>query len=127
MRTFKQYLTVGIFAVLGITANADIFSDVAKLEKLDSTNTSALDLLNTKEYISPIFYVGDINPRFELSIPMRTRKDNLQMRLRYPEAWKMYSRGEIGEFSYFGFKLYDVESGKLPLEKFLRELQQTIK
>lgn len=119
MRTFKQYLTVGIFAGLGITANADIFSDVAKLEKLDA--------LNTQEYISPIFYVGDINPRFELSIPMRTRKDNLQMRLRYPEAWKIYSRGEIGEFSYFGFKLYDVESGKLPLEKFLRELQQTIK
>ena len=119
MRTFKRYLTVGFFAVLGASANAGIFEDIAKLESLDA--------INTKEYISPIFYIGEVNPRFELSRNMCFRKDALEMRLRYPDAWKMYSRREIGEFSYFGFKLYLVESGKLPLEKFLKELQQTVK
>lgn len=110
MRTFKQYLIVGIFAGLGVLARADIVSELQKIETV---------------FAEPFYLAGENS--MELTPEMQVRKDNLEMRLRYPEAWKMYSRGEIGEFSYFGFKLYDVESGKLPLEKFLRELQQTIK
>ena len=103
--------------LLGVSplAFAGIFEDVAKLESLDA--------INTKEYISPIFYVGEENPRFELSDAMKMRKDNLTMRLENPDAWKMYKDG-IDEFSYFGFKLYDVEQGRFSMQEFLKELQK---
>lgn len=109
----KKIITIFALTISSF-ANADIFSDVAKLEKLDA--------LNTQEYISPIFYVGEYNPRFELSDAMKIRKDNLQMRLDNPKAWQMYKEG-IDEFSYFGFKLYDVEQGRLSMAEFLTELQ----
>jgi len=110
----KKIITIFALTISSF-ANADIFSDVAKVEKLDT--------LNTQEYISPIFYIGDINPRFELSDAMKRRKDNLEMRLAYPKAWQMYKEG-IDEFSYFGFKLYDVEQGRLSMQEFLTELQK---
>lgn len=118
----KKTITILALAVSSF-ANADIFEDVAKIEKLDSADTSKLDAINTKEYISPVFYVGEDNPRFELSDAMKSRKDNLTMRLENPDAWKMYKDG-IDEFSYFGFKLYDVEQGRLSMQEFLTELQK---
>lgn len=118
MRTFKQYLTVGIFALWGASANADIVSDVARVEGLDA--------LNTKEFVSTVLYLGERNPRFELAQNLRPRLDALNLRAAYPDAWRLYSQREISEFSYFGFKMRQVEEGSLPLEKFLRELQQAI-
>ena len=106
----KKIIITLTLIVAVASANADIVSELQKIENA---------------FAEPFYLAGEYST--ELTPQMQARKDNLQMRLRYPEAWKIYSRGEIGEFSYFGFKLYDVESGKLPLEKFLRELQQTIK
>ena len=117
-RIFKQCLAVGIFALWGASANADIVSDVARVEGLDA--------LNTKEFVSPVLYLGERNPRFELAQNLRPRLDALNLRAAYPDAWRLYSQGEIEEFSYFGFKLRQVEEGSLPLEKFLRELQQAV-
>lgn len=113
MRIFKQCLAVGIFALWGAIANADIVSDIQKIESLDNPFIEA-------------FYMAGENST-DTTQKMRRRREALEMRLKYPDAWRMYSRGEIGEFSYFGFRLFLVESGRLPLEKFLRELQKTIK
>lgn len=44
------------------------------------------------------------------------------LEIEYPLAFSEYKK--IEEFSYFGFKKYDVESGKLSLEDFLKELNE---
>lgn len=116
-----------LFTLLFCTSSfafCDIFLSVLKLENLDSFDTSKFDALNTEEYISKIFYVGEKNPRFELSYKMKIRKDTLQIRLDYPDAWQKFRNGEIDEFSYFGFKLWDYENGKIKLKDFLSELQK---
>lgn len=111
-------LVFALAAMLAPFARGNIYSDVARVEGLDA--------LNTKEFVSPVLYLGERNPRFELAQNLRPRLDALNLRAAYPDAWRLYSQGEISEFSYFGFKLRQVEEGSLPLEKFLRELQQAI-
>ena len=73
--------------------------------------------------LSDVLYLGEKNPRFELSQKMKARLDALQIRLDYPDAWRLYKKGQIQDFSYFGFKLYDLECGLITEEEFLRELQ----
>ena len=111
-RIFKQCLAVVIFALWGASANADIVSDVQKIESLE------------QPLIEDFYMAGESSA--DMTQKMRLRRDALEMRLKYPDAWRLYSQGEISEFSYFGFKLRQVEEGSLPLEKFLRELQQAI-
>lgn len=120
----KALFTFLLFAAL--TVRADIFSQVGKIESLDAGDTTAYDALNTKEFVSPVLYLGERNPRFELAQNLRPRLDALEIRTKFPDAWQMYSQGEIEEFSYFGFKLYDVERGRTSLEDFLKELQTYI-
>lgn len=72
----------------------------------------------------PYYFVGE-DQEF-LTPKMQARKDALEMRLAYPDAWQMYAAGEIEEFSYFGFKLYDVERERITIKEFLKELQEYI-
>ena len=72
----------------------------------------------------PYYFVGE-EQEF-LTPKMQARKDALETRLAYPDAWQMYAAGEVEEFSYFGFKLYDVERGRITLKDFLKELQEYI-
>ena len=95
---------------------------LANLKSMDT-----LDALDPKELVSDVIYLGEKNPRFELSQKMKARLDALQIRLDYPDAWRLYSRGEIQDFSYFGFKLYDLECGLISEEDFLKELQDYLK
>lgn len=131
----KKLITTALVLAVSRIAFGDIFTNVSKLEQLDSTNkidmphiakanTRKYEKIDTREFVSHVFYIAEENPRFELSTAMRVRKDNLQIRLDYPDAYKLYSSGEIEEFSYFGFLLWEVEQGKLPLTKFLNELQK---
>ena len=88
------------------SANADIVSELQKIESA---------------FAEPFYLAGEYST--ELTPQMQARKDNLQMRLDNPKAWQMYKDG-IDEFSYFGFKLYDVEQGRLSMQEFLTELQK---
>ena len=101
--------------------------DSPKLERQDAIDTPKLELLNTEEFVFGVWFVGEKNPRFELSFDARKAMDELQSRIDYPDAWRLYSRGEIQDFSYFGFKLYDLECGLITEEEFLRELQDYLK
>lgn len=97
--------------------------DTPKIAQKDAIDTPKLEALNTEEFVFGVWYPGEKNPRFELSFDARKAMDLLQIRLDYPDAWRLYSRGEIQDFSYFGFKLYDLECGLITEEEFLRELQ----
>lgn len=97
--------------------------DTPKIAQKDAIDTPKLEALNTEEFVFGVWFVGEKNPRFELSFDARRAIDELQIRLDYPDAWRLYSRGEIQDFSYFGFKLYDLECGLITEEEFLRELQ----
>lgn len=135
-----RYVVFLLAAVCALPcAGADIFSSVGRLERLDIFDADEhsfpdsvsrikhiehLDIFAEGDYLFPVFFVGDKNPRFELAPSLRPRKDALQMRLDYPDAWKMYKFGEIDEFSHFGFRLYEVERGRVSLKAFLEELQR---
>ena len=97
--------------------------DTPKLDRRDKLDSPKLEALNTEEFVFGVWYPGEKNPRFELSFDARESMDLLQIRLDYPEAWRLYKSGEIQDFSYFGFKLYDLECGLITEEEFLRELQ----
>lgn len=97
--------------------------DTPKIAQKDAIDTPKLEALNTEEFVFGVWYPGEKNPRFELSFDARKAMDLLQIRLDYPDAWRLYSRGEIQDFSYFGFKLDDLECGLITEEEFLRELQ----
>ncbi|MBO6102917.1 MAG: hypothetical protein J6P03_06650 [Opitutales bacterium] len=99
-------------------ASADIFTDIAKIE--------AFDKIDANECVSGIYYAGEKNPRFELSPKLRAMSDELRIRSEYPDAWRMYARGEVEDFSYFGFKLWQMESGRIAREEFFGELQNYI-
>lgn len=100
----KIIITLTLIVSLA-SANADIVSELQKIESAFS---------------EPFYLAGENST--ELTPQMQARKDNLQMRLDNPKAWQMYKDG-IDEFSYFGFKLYDVEQGRLSMAEFLTELQ----
>lgn len=97
--------------------------DTPKLERKDAIDTPKLEALNTEEFVFGFWFAGEKNPRFELSFDAREAMDLLQIRLDYPDAWRLYKKGQIQDFSYFGFKLYDLECGLITEEEFLRELQ----
>lgn len=97
--------------------------DTPKLARKDAIDTPKLEALNTEEFVFGVWFVGEKNPRFELSFDARKAIDALQIRLDYPDAWRLYKKGQIQDFSYFGFKLYDLECGLITEEEFLRELQ----
>ncbi len=97
--------------------------DSPKLERKDAIDTPKLEALNTEEFVFGFWFAGEKNPRFELSFDAREAMDLLQIRLDYPDAWRLYKKGQIQDFSYFGFKLYDLECGLITEEEFLRELQ----
>lgn len=101
----KIIITLTLIVSLA-SANADIVSELQKIESAFS---------------EPFYLAGENST--ELTPQMQARKDNLQMRLDNPDAWKMHKEG-IDEFSYFGFKLYDVEQGRLSMAEFLTELQK---
>lgn len=87
---------------------AGIVENVGAIEKLDALDT-------------PFFLPGereaDLTPR------MRAREEALRLRTDYPNAWKLYSGGGIEDFSYFGFRKAKMESGRITLKAFLRELE----
>ena len=97
--------------------------DTPKLERKDAIDAPKLETLNTEEFVFGFWFAGEKNPRFELSFDAREAMDALQIRLDYPDAWRLYKKGQIQDFSYFGFKLYDLECGLITEEEFLRELQ----
>ena len=97
--------------------------DTPKLARKDAIDTPKLEALNTEEFVFGFWFAGEKNPRFELSFDAREAMDLLQIRLDYPDAWRLYKKGQIQDFSYFGFKLYDLECGLITEEEFLRELQ----
>lgn len=101
----KIIITLTLIITL-TSANADIVSELQKIESA---------------FAEPFYLAGENST--ELTPQMQARKDNLQMRLDNPKAWQMYKDG-IDEFSYFGFKLYDVEQGRLSMQEFLKELQK---
>ena len=72
----------------------------------------------------PFYLVGE--DMTNLTPKMQARKEALEIRMAYPDAWQMYAAEEVEEFSYFGFKLYDVQCGRLELKDFLKELQEYI-
>ena len=72
----------------------------------------------------PFYLVGE--DMTNLTPKMQARKEALEIRMAYPDAWQTYAAGEVEEFSYFGFKLYDVECGRITLKEFLKELQEYI-
>ena len=105
---------------------ADFIAKIDKLDSFDFANaidTPKLEALNTEEFVFGFWFAGEKNPRFELSFDAREAMDLLQIRLDYPDAWRLYKKGQIQDFSYFGFKLYDLECGLITEEEFLRELQ----
>ena len=116
-----------IFVLLALSGlRADFFAKVEALDEFDFANaidTPKLEALNTEEFVFGFWFVGEKNPRFELSFDAREAMDLLQIRLDYPDAWRLYKKGQIQDFSYFGFKLYDLECGLITEEEFLRELQ----
>ena len=101
--------------------------DTPKLERKDAIDAPKLETLNTEEFVFGFWFAGEKNPRFELSFDAREAMDALQIRLDYPDAWKLYKKGQIQDFSYFGFKLYDLECGLISEEDFLKELQDYLK
>ena len=102
----KKIIITLTLIVAVASANADIVSELQKIESA---------------FAEPFYLAGENST--ELTPQMQARKDNLQMRLDNPKAWQMYKDG-IDEFSYFGFKLYDVEQGRLSMQEFLTELQK---
>ena len=104
----KKIITIFALTVSSF-ANADIVSELQKIESA---------------FAEPFYLAGENST--DLTPQMQARKDNLQMRLDNPDAWQMYKDG-IDEFSYFGFKLYDVEQGRLSMQEFLKELQKYLK
>ena len=121
----KLFLLFTVFFT-AICSKADFLAKINKLDSFDfadAIDTSKFEALNTEEFVFGVWFVGEKNPRFELSFDARKAMDELQIRLNYPDAWRLYSRGEIQDFSYFGFKLYDLECGLITEEEFLRELQ----
>lgn len=119
----KRILTLLTLTFCLTTAQADIFSTISKIEKFDMPT---FDRLDTKEFTFGFFLAGETNPDFELNKAMKSRKANFQIRVNYPDAYKMYASGAIEDFSYFGFRLYDFETGKISFEEFLSELQNYI-
>lgn len=103
----KKIITNLTLIAVVASANADIVSELQKIESA---------------FAEPFYLAGENST--ELTPQMQARKETLEMRLDNPKAWQMYSQGEIEEFSYFGFKLYDVERGRTSLEDFLKELQK---
>lgn len=90
------------------TLHAGIVENIGTIEKLDALDT-------------PFFLPGERETNL---IPqMRARKEALRLRLDYPNAWKLYSSGSIDDFSYFGFRKAEMESGRITLKAFLRELE----
>lgn len=100
----KIIITLTLIAAVA-SANADIVSELQKIESA---------------FAEPFYLAGENST--ELTPQMQARKETLEMRLDNPKAWQMYKDG-IDEFSYFGFKLYDVEQGRLLMQEFLKELQ----
>lgn len=70
----------------------------------------------------PFFLVGENSE--DLTPLMQARKAEFEFRQENKEALEMYRKGRIDEFSYFGFKLFDVKNGDLELKDLILELQQ---
>lgn len=102
----KQIVFISLIFILAPFAKADIVSELQKIESA---------------FAEPFYLAGENST--ELTPQMQARKETLEMRLDNPKAWQMYKDG-IDEFSYFGFKLYDVEQGRLSMQEFLKELQK---
>ena len=102
----KKIITTLTLIITLTSANADIVSELQKIESA---------------FAEPFYLAGENST--DLTPQMQARKDNLQMRLDNPDAWQMYKEG-IDEFSYFGFKLFDVKNGNLELKDFILELQK---
>ena len=83
---------------------------------VNGQDTSVFDLQE------PFFLAGEDSE--DLTPLMQARKAEFEFRQQNKEALEMYRKGKIDEFSYFGFKLYDVENGKLELKDLILELQQ---
>lgn len=112
-----------IFTLASASAFAGETGERVALEKVryEQTYSRAKDDAARAQTRAGLKRVTRIVPHFRPSKAAVEADTYSALEINYPNAWARYKTLE--DFSYFGFKKYDVEQGRLSLEEFLKEYE----